>query len=131
VKPGYGRLLTFTLGGNAAFKPPAFGHKGPPPMPTITVDASPQLVHQGELLFGDNCAGCHGGKAIAGPLPDLRYASKQTLEDIEGIVLGGKRAALGMPSFQKILNAGQVKAIQAYIVARAREDAGAAGPGSR
>ena len=36
VKPGYGRILTFTLGGNAAFKPPAFGHKDPPPMPSIT-----------------------------------------------------------------------------------------------
>jgi len=131
VKPGYGRLLTFTLGGNAAFKPPAFGHKGPPPMPTIKVDASPQLVHQGELLFDQNCAGCHGGKAIAGPLPDLRYASTQTLEGIQAIVLGGARASRGMPSFQKILNADQVKAIQAYIVSRAREDAGAAGKSNR
>jgi quinohemoprotein ethanol dehydrogenase len=131
VKPGFGRILTFTLGGNAAFKPAAFGHKGPPPMPTITVDASPQLVHQGELLFGDNCAGCHGGRAIAGPLPDLRYSRKETLEDIEGIVLDGKRASLGMPSFRKILNASQVRAIQAYIVARAREDASAAGKSNR
>ena len=131
VKPGFGRLLTFTLGGNAAFKPAVFGHKGPPPMPTITVDASPQLVHQGELLFADNCAGCHGGKAVAGPLPDLRYASTQTLEGIQAIVLGGARASRGMPSFQKILNAGQVKAIQAYIVARAREDAGGAGKSNR
>jgi quinohemoprotein ethanol dehydrogenase len=127
VKPGYGRILTFMLGGNAAFKAPAFGYKNPPPMPSITLDASPQLVHQGELLFADNCAGCHGSKAIAGPLPDLRYASKETLEGIEGIVLGGKRASMGMPSFQKILNTGQVHAIQAYIVSRAREDASAAG----
>jgi quinohemoprotein ethanol dehydrogenase len=123
VKPGYGRMLTFVLGGNAAFKAPAFGHKEPPPMPSITVDASPQLVHQGALLFADNCAGCHGSKAVAGPLPDLRYASTQTLQGIQAIVLGGARAARGMPSFQKILNAGQVKAIQAYIVARARETA--------
>jgi mono/diheme cytochrome c family protein len=92
-------------------------------MPTITVNASPEIVHQGKLLFDDNCAGCHGGNAVAGPLPDLRYASKETLEGIEAIVLGGKRAAAGMPSFSKILNAGQVRAIQAYIVSRAREDA--------
>jgi len=123
VKPGFGRILTFTLGGTAAFNPPAYGHKGPPPMPTITLDASPELVHRGELLFGDNCAGCHGGKAIAGPLPDLRYASAATLEGIEAIVLGGKRAAAGMPSFAKILKPAEVKAIQAYIVSRAREDA--------
>ena len=57
VKPGFGRILTFTLGGNTAFKPPFFGHRGPPPMPTITVDASPEVVHQGKLLFGDHCAG--------------------------------------------------------------------------
>jgi quinohemoprotein ethanol dehydrogenase len=125
VKSGYGRILTFMLGGNAVLKAPPFGHKNPPPMPSITVNASPQVVHQGKLLFADNCAGCHGGNAIAGPLPDLRYASKETLEGIEGIVLGGKRAASGMPSFQKILNAGQVRAIEAYIVSRAREDAGA------
>jgi hypothetical protein len=31
-----------------------------------------------------------------------------------------------MPSFNKILNQGQVRAIQAYIVSRAREDATAA-----
>jgi quinohemoprotein ethanol dehydrogenase len=127
VKPGYGRILTFTLGGNATFKAPAFGHNSPPPVPSITVDASPQLVHQGELLFADNCAGCHGMQAVAGPLPDLRYASKETLEGIEGIVLGGRRAAAGMPSFQKILTAGQVRAIQAYIVSRALEGASAAG----
>jgi quinohemoprotein ethanol dehydrogenase len=94
-------------------------------MPTIKADASPQVIHQGKLLFSATCAGCHGGDAVAGPLPDLRYASSATLEGIEDIVLGGKRASLGMPSFRKILNADQVHAIQAYIVARARE--GAAG----
>jgi len=123
VKPGYGRLLTFSLGSNAAFNPPAYGHKGPPPVPTITVDTSPEVIHQGEILFGNNCAGCHGSKAVAGPTPDLRYASKETLENIQAIVLGGARASRGMPSFQKILNATEVKAIQAYIVARAKESA--------
>jgi mono/diheme cytochrome c family protein len=127
VKPGYGRILTFKLGSNVAFKAPAFGHKEPPPVPTITVDTSPQIVHQGKLLFADNCAGCHGDNAVAGPLPDLRYASATTLKGIEGIVLGGQRAVLGMPSFKKILTAGQVRAIQAYIVARARESAGQTG----
>ena len=29
VKPGYGRILTFTLGSNATFKAPAYGHKEP------------------------------------------------------------------------------------------------------
>ena len=123
VKPGYGRILTFTLNGAATLKAPAFGHKDPPHVPAIATDTSPQVVHQGELLYAANCMGCHGINAVAGPLPDLRYSSKETLEGIEDIVLGGSRASSGMPSFQKILNSGQVRAIQAYIVARARETA--------
>ncbi len=123
VKPGYGRILTFVLGGTAVLNVPPFGHKDPPPVPTITTDAAPQFVHQGGLLFGTHCARCHGINAVAGALPDLRYASKETLEGIQDIVLGGTRAAVGMPSFQKLLNAEQVRAIQAYVVARARESA--------
>jgi len=38
-------------------------------------------------------------------------------------VAPGARPTVRMPSFQKILNAGQVRAIQAYIVSRAREAA--------
>ncbi len=128
VKPGYGRLLTFVVGGNASFKPPVFGHTNPPPVPAITVSTAPDVIHRGERLFADNCAGCHGIKAVAGPMPDLRYASSQTLEHLQDIVLGGQRAMLGMPSFQKILTADQVKAIQAYIVFRARESAAAKTP---
>jgi quinohemoprotein ethanol dehydrogenase len=123
VKPGYGRILTFTLGGAATLQVPAFGHKDPPPVPAIATDASPRVVHRGELLYAANCLECHGIKVVAGPLPDLRYSSQATMEGIEDIVLGGSRASSGMPSFQKILNAGEVRAIQAYIVARARETA--------
>jgi quinohemoprotein ethanol dehydrogenase len=122
VKPGFGRILTFTLGGTATLKAPAYGHKNPP-TPAIQINAPAQVVHEGGLLFNSHCANCHGVNAVAGPVPDLRYASKETLEGIEDIVLGGSRASAGMPSFQKILNPMQVRAIQAYIVARARESA--------
>jgi quinohemoprotein ethanol dehydrogenase len=123
MKPGYGRILTFVLGGNAVLKAPVFGHKNPPPVPAIAADASPQVVHQGELLYNAHCAGCHGARAVAGPLPDLRYASKDILEGLDNIVLGGSRASAGMPSFQKILSADQVSLIRAYIVSRARASA--------
>ena len=122
VKPGYGRILTFTLGGAASFNPPAYGHKNPP-TPVISMRAPAPVVHEGGLLFNTHCAGCHGINAVAGPLPDLRYSTKETLEHIDDIVLGGKRASLGMPSFQKILTPVQVQAIQAYIVSRTRESA--------
>jgi mono/diheme cytochrome c family protein len=126
VKPGYGRIVTFTIDGTATLKPPAFGHKEPPPMPAITTKFSPEVVSLGAGLFNADCSGCHGTNAVAGSLPDLRYAGKETLEGLEDIVLGGSRASAGMPSFKKILTPEQVRAIQAYIITRARESAEAA-----
>jgi len=126
VKPGYGRILTFTLGGHAALKTAPYGYKNPP-VPTITLRASPETVHEGGLLFNAQCARCHGMNAVAGPLPDLRYSGKETMDAIEDIVLGGSLAAAGMPSFREILNPTQVKAIQAYVVWRARESASTVG----
>lgn len=120
VKPGYGRILTFVLNGKATLQVPPYGHKEPP-TPAITEKPSPDMVHPGGLLFNDQCAGCHGINAVAGPLPDLRYASKETLDGIDGILLGGRLAPAGMPSFAKILNPSQVQAIRAYIIARAIE----------
>ena len=119
IKPGYGRILTFTLNGNATLKTPPFGHTEPP-VPAITEKQPAQLVHQGDLLYNDQCAGCHGINVVAGPLPDLRYASKEIMDGLEGIVLGGSRANMGMPSFAKILNASQVQAIKAYIVTQSQ-----------
>lgn len=66
---------------------------------------------------------CHGFNAVAGPIPDLRYASKQVHDQFEDIVLGGQRETLGMPSFKKILNAEQVRAIEADVLSRAAESA--------
>jgi quinohemoprotein ethanol dehydrogenase len=122
VKPGYGRILTFALGATATLNPTAFGHKEPP-APVIAINASPKVVHLGKLLFGDHCASCHGQDAVGGAMPDLRYATKQVHEQFEAIVLGGARSSVGMPSFRKILNADQVRAIQAYVLFRAAEGA--------
>ena len=120
VKPGYGRIVTFALNGSATLQAPAYGHKEPP-APALKSTAPPKVVHEGGLLFNAHCAMCHGINAVAGPVPDLRYANKGTLEQIDEIVLHGKRATLGMPSFEKILDGAQVHAIQAYIIARAQE----------
>jgi len=68
-----------------------------------------------------NCLGCHGIDAIAGSLPDLRYASPAVHAEFEDIVLKGIRAGRGMPSFADLLDAKQVKAIQQYVLQRAHE----------
>jgi quinohemoprotein ethanol dehydrogenase len=127
IRPGFGRILTFRLGGSTELRVPAFGHKNPPVPASIAGD-SPQFTHAGGLLYGEFCVGCHGVNAVAGSLPDLRYASADTLQDFENIVLHGTRASLGMPSFKTLLDTRQVHAIRAYIVSRARESANPSNP---
>ncbi len=122
VKPGFGRIVTFTLDGAAKLRALPLSRKSRPD-PPIAVNASKQVVHEGELLYTFHCAPCHGLNAVAGPLPDLRYSGKEVMDGIEDIVLRGTRAESGMPSFQKLLNARQVRAIQSYILSRARESA--------
>lgn len=124
-KFGRGRIVTFALGGTAVLKPPAFGHTEPP-VPALDVHATPQQLQQGAVLFSAHCMACHGFQAVAGSLPDLRYSSKDSLLDMENIVLRGTRAAVGMPSFANELNARQVGAIRAYVLSRAAESAKAA-----
>jgi quinohemoprotein ethanol dehydrogenase len=119
VKPGYGRMLTFALGGTATLTARPYGHTQPP-APAIGVTATSEALHDGKLLYGAQCAGCHGLGVVAGPLPDLRYASKTVHEQFEAIVLGGARSRLGMPSFKDLLTAEQARAIQAYILSRAK-----------
>ena len=130
ARSGFGRILTFALNGTARLDAPPFGHKDPP-VPAITAKQDARTVHQGLLLFNSHCMTCHGLNAIAGPLPDLRYSTRPTLETLDAIVLGGARASGGMPSFKKILDVKDVEAIRAYIVSRAQETAQPAGASQR
>jgi quinohemoprotein ethanol dehydrogenase len=123
VKPGYGRIVTFKLGGTATLAPRPFGHTGPP-VPAITLDATPELVAEGALLYADSCFACHGLGAVASGLPDLRYATAEVHAQFDAIVRGGARAPLGMPAFADRFSAEQVRAIQAYVLARAAESQG-------
>jgi quinohemoprotein ethanol dehydrogenase len=125
IKIGHGRIVTFALGGNAVLHPPAFGHQDPP-VPVLALKASPQQVQEGARLFSTYCMQCHGAGAVAGALPDLRYSSKETLLDMENIVLRGTRASVGMPSFGTVLNAKQIGDLRAYILSRGAESAKAA-----
>lgn len=122
TKPGFGRILTFAIGGTAKLEVPPFGHTGPPKA-AIHMKASREAVREGKFLYGTYCVSCHGVNAIAGSLPDLRYASAEIHHEFADIVLGGARESRGMPSFKDVLAASQVRAIQAYVLFRAEESA--------
>ena len=119
VKPGFGRILTFSLGGQAKLEVPPFGHQGPP-SPAIHMNATPAMIREGDVLFGRHCFYCHGvGVVSSSGVPDLRYATAATHHQFESIVLGGARQQMGMPSFKDALTPDQVRAIEAYILSRA------------
>ncbi len=120
AKPGFARILTFAMGGTAELNVPPF-RPDTPPRPADETQASPATIAEGRGLYDTYCFNCHGIAVVAGALPDLRYATAEVHRDFEAIVLGGARAPLGMPSFGDLLSPVQAKAIQAYILARARE----------
>lgn len=122
VRRGFSRILTFAIGGTAVLDPPPYGHAGPP-SPAINLAANPATIRQGRILYDTYCLGCHGVAVVAGPLPDLRYATAETHAAFESIVLRGAREPLGMPAFGDLLSSADAKAIQAYVVQRARESA--------
>jgi len=122
AKPGFGRILTFALGGTARLSAPAFGHDTPP-NPVQTAKASQATISEGRALYDTYCYSCHGVAVVAGALPDLRYATAEVHRDFEAIVLRGAREPLGMPSFGDLLSTAQARAIQAYILVRAQESA--------
>lgn len=122
TKPGFGRMLTFAIGGTAKLEIPPFGHAGPP-RPAMHISASPETVREGEVLYSTYCLYCHGVNAVAGALPDLRYASAEVHKQFSEIVLRGARESRGMPSFKDVLDERKLRAIEAFVLARAEESA--------
>jgi mono/diheme cytochrome c family protein len=118
VRPGFGRILTFALGGLAKFSAPPYGHKTPP-VPAIRLDTTAAATREGGYLYSKHCFGCHGANAIAATIPDLRYSTAEVHAQFEQIVRGGARKTLGMPSFADKLTSQQLRAIQAYVLSRA------------
>ena len=122
VKPGYGRILTFALDAAASLDVPLFGHSEPP-VPARPSDAPPEFIREGQALYDLHCFSCHGVMAVAGSLPDLRYATADVHEQFAAIVRDGAREPLGMPGFGDLLTTDQVQAIQAYVLSRAEATA--------
>lgn len=119
---GRGMVVAFKLGGSAAVAPDTLPAAPPVPPPAIDIRPTRAEYREGEMLFGDRCAQCHGGAAVSGGLvPDLRYSTAAVHTAFEEIARGGQRVVLGMPSFAQELSAEQVRLIQAYVVERARE----------
>ena len=119
---GKPRLLVFRLGGTAKLPPmPKVSEAVPELSPPPKFTGTAEQVAQGEKLYAEHCALCHGAQARGG-VKDLRHMSPQTHGEFLDIVLGGKRAQSGMAPFNDVLSKDQAEAIHQYLIQRANED---------
>jgi mono/diheme cytochrome c family protein len=124
------RILVYRIGGAASL---------PAEMPTVVagapvtvkidpplLTASNETVASGELLYGQNCAVCHGPTVVpaAGAIaPDLRYSALLAMRgQWNGAVREGDRAQRNMPGFKTTLTEEQTDAILAYVIKRANDE---------
>src|SRR5690606_36290625 len=116
----------FKLGGGEVPIPDDLPPLQPAPEPPAQLPGvTPQAVAMGSGLFTENCSICHSNQPRA-PLPDLRRLDAARHEAFDQIVLEGLFLPNGMPRFDDLLSADQVKAIHAYLIdeqckVRARE----------
>jgi len=114
-----GYLLVYALDGKAELPAAKPKVRSIPELPMI--DASNETLSEGDRLYNQHCAICHGANAVSSSaLPDLRYMDLKTHQRFDQIVRLGTLSEHGMPNFAALLTGEQVKAIQAYIVERAR-----------
>lgn len=112
------RLMAFTLDGRAAMPPAAAGYPPLPEQPAL--DATAAQIESGRQLYAANCQGCHGTGGVArfgGTVPDLRWSDADTHATWHGIVIGGARAARGMPAVE--ISVEESEAIRNYVLSLA------------
>jgi quinohemoprotein ethanol dehydrogenase len=117
---GKPRLLVFKLGGTAKL-PPFTAMTVPELVPPPAQTGAAAQIAQGEQLYAQRCAICHGIQARGG-VKDLRHMEPKTHAAFLDIVLGGSRAANGMASFADLLSKDDAEAIHHYLIARAHAD---------
>ena len=118
--PNYSRLLVFALDAKTAL-PPVQPYT-PPLLNPPAQSASAEQVTQGDRLYSQYCAACHGqnGQTRGANFPNLLVTPLlHTQEGFDQVVLQGARAARGMASFAEALKPADTVALRAYIVDRA------------
>jgi quinohemoprotein ethanol dehydrogenase len=115
------RILAFKLGGTMQLPPvPPLPDIPPPP---FVMAGTEEQVKAGAITYERICAQCHGRDAISvSAIPDLRHMTPETRAQFKDIVLKGIRSEKGMQSFADLVSDADADAINAFLVARARED---------
>lgn len=114
-----GRLFVFTLGGNAQAEPQHWQPKEPLDLSHVSI---PSSADSGRALYNSHCLRCHGIRADAGILPDLRY-SPFILDATawESVVLDGALSSRGMVGFANLMDVEQAEAIRGFLLEKAKK----------
>ena len=116
-----GRLLVFKIGGNEKLPVPNAIDRIIPQQSVVVV--SENIIGEGEGLYNNYCAMCHGLLARSGgSIPDLRLLTDGKHEIFSRVVLEGLLATNGMAAFDDVLSLDEVEKIHHYVRARAYED---------
>ncbi len=116
----YGKLLVFALGGDEALVVPPRRDRAIPVQPPMT--ASAEELRQGDKLYHQFCASCHGYQARGYRNADLRVMSGAIHEAFQRIVREGLLLDLGMDSFADDLSEEESELIRQYVISRANID---------
>ena len=116
-----GRLLVFALGGQDSLPAPTVRDVTIPEQQIAEV--SEEELAEGEILYHDFCAPCHGLVVRSGGvIADLRRMGQGSHDNFDAIVLDGLLAGTGMASFSDSLTSSDTSRIHNYVKARAHED---------
>ena len=121
----FGKLLVFSLGADHALAEPPLRDRSIPGQPPMT--ASTDELAQGEELYHQFCASCHGYAARGYRNADLRLMNPAIHDAFQKVVREGLLLDLGMDSFGNDLNETETELIRQYIIARANIDREASG----
>jgi quinohemoprotein ethanol dehydrogenase len=83
--------------------------------------ADESTVKQGQAIYANRCAICHGDHAFASGLtPNLRYsAALSDAEFWQEIIIDGILVENGMPKFKGLLSKDEIESVRAYVVEEA------------
>ena len=119
-----GKMLVFSLGGDAELPVPPERDRAIPEQPAMS--ASVEELDQGGKLYHQFCASCHGYSARGYRNADLRIMSRAIHDSFQDVVRGGLLVDLGMDSFAEDLDETETELIRQYIISRANIDREAA-----
>lgn len=116
----FGKLLVFSIGGNAELVVPPTRDRAIPEHPPMT--ASVEELAEGDRLYHRFCASCHGAGARGYRNADLRIMSRAMHRSFQAVVREGLLLDLGMDSFAEDLDETQTELVRQYIISRANID---------